>query len=189
MKYIILCIAAFLPSVTLAHGKWLVPEYQNVITNQHGAYTFYSFSSIEVWVWICISIGVVFAASIMHKYTPEWSTLTLFAERNKIILDRIAQCVLGIFLVSTAFFWNVVILPTELVTTPVLEVLKILQIVIGFMFILHILPRYASIGLLILSLSTTISNGIEAVWKIRFCFHLLFIFILLIQKEKTSGLF
>lgn len=164
MKFLLAALfGALLPTMALAHGKWLVSDYQEVIANQHGTVAFYTLGSPEVWVWIFICIAVVFAASVVHRIVPEWRTLARFAEKNKRAIDHVAQFVLGIFLVATALFWNVVILPAETVTTPILTTLKYAQIAMGAMFIFHLFPRYASIGLIILTSVITITHGIEAI--------------------------
>jgi hypothetical protein len=180
MKKILFALAAtLLPSVALAHGKWLVPNYQSVIDTQHGTYSFYTLSSPEVAVWIAICIFVVFAASVVHRIVPEWRALKRFAERNRRMIDNVAQLVLGTFLVATALFWNVVILPAETVTTPLLEVLRYVQVGIGLMFVFHVAPRYASIGLLILTSVITLSHGLEAVLENVILFSLALYFYLM----------
>ncbi len=176
MLFAFLC--AFLPTVALAHGKWLVPDYQSVILNQHGMYDFYTLSSPAVWVWIAIAVVVVIAASVVHRVVPEWRALRRFAEKRKGFVDSLAQFVLGTFLVATALFWNVVILPAEAVNSPLLETFRFIEIGIGLMFIFHIAPRYASIGLLILSLVITISHGLEAVLENTILFSLALYFYL-----------
>lgn len=180
MKFLLTSLfGALLPGVALAHGKWLVSDYQDIIANQHGTIAFYTLSSPEVWVWILICIAVVFAASVVHHIVPEWRALARFAEKNKRVIDHVAQFVLGTFLVATALFWNVVILPAETVTTPLLTTLKYAQIAIGAMFIFHLFPRYASIGLIILTSVITITHGIEAVLENVILFSLALYFYLM----------
>jgi uncharacterized membrane protein YphA (DoxX/SURF4 family) len=95
------------------------------------------------------------------------------------MIDNVAQLVLGTFLVATALFWNVVILPAETVTTPLLEVLRYVQVGIGLMFVFHVAPRYASIGLLILTSVITLSHGLEAVLENVILFSLALYFYLM----------
>ena len=173
------------PHIALAHGKWLVSDYQEVINTQHGTYDFYSLSSSEVWVWVFICIAVVYIASILHHVVPEWRALGRFAARHKTTIDHVAQFVLGTFLVATALFWNVVILPAEAVTTPLLETLKYAQVAIGLMFIFHLFPRYASIGLIILTAVVTISHGVEAILENVILFSLALYFYLM--HTQVSG--
>ena len=178
-KFLAALAAVMFPGIALAHGKWLVPDYQNIIEAQHGTYDFYTLSSPEVWVWMLLCIAVVFAASVVHRTIPEWRALARFAEKYKNTIDHVAQFVLGTFLVATAFFWNVVILPAETVTTPLLATLKYAQIVIGAMFIFHLFPRYASMGLIILTSVITITHGIEAVLENVILFSLALYFYLM----------
>lgn len=152
-----------MPVMALAHGKWLVPEYEEVIAAQHGTYAFYSFSSGAVWVWGVVILGAVLCAAYLHRVLPSWRALDRFAQSYTTYIDQLAQVTLGVFLVVTAYFWNVIILPNETVTSPLLVTLQCAQIVIGLLFIGHIASRYAAIGLLILSAVVTIAGGLEAV--------------------------
>lgn len=181
-RTIIASLSLLAPSVALAHGKWLVPDYEQVITQQHNTYAFYTLHSTEVLVWICISLVVMYAARFAHRYVPDWHALARFAHTHKSLIDHGAQLVLGIFLVATAIFWNVVILPSESVTTPLLSTLKYAQILIGLLFIFHISPRYASIGLIILTSVITISHGIEAILENTILFSLALYFYLIHTK-------
>ncbi len=180
MKYVFTVLfGSLLPNIVLAHGKWLVSDYQDVIANQHGNFMFYSLSSPEVLVWVLICVILVFAASVVHRIVPEWRALTLFAEKNKRVIDLVAQFVLGTFLVATALFWNVVILPAETATTPLLTTLKYVQVAIGAMFIFHFFPRYASIGLIVLTSVITVTHGVEAVLENVILFSLALYFYLM----------
>jgi hypothetical protein len=174
------------PSVVRAHGKWLVPDYQNVIAQQHGIYSFYTLGSPAVLVWILISIFVVIIAAYLHYILPEWSVFARFAHAHKHHIDHVAQFVLGVFLVSTALFWNVVILPSEVVTTPLLITLKYAQVIIGLMFVFHLSPRYASIGLIILTSVVTISSGVEAMFENIIMFSLALYFYLM--HTRVTGM-
>lgn len=118
-------------------------------------------------------------ASVIHRMVPEWRALVRFAEQNKSAIDHVAQFVLGTFLVATALFWNVVILPAETVVTPILETLKYAQVAIGLMFVFHLFPRYASIGLIVLTAVVTISHGIEAILENVILFSLALYFYLM----------
>ena len=180
MKKILLALVSLLaPTIAFAHGKWLVPDYQSVIRSQHGTYDFYTLSSPEVWVWIVACVCVVFAASVVHRIIPDWRSLKRFAERNRGMIDNVAQFVLGTFLVATALFWNVIILPAEEVTTPLLETFRYIEVAIGLMFIFHVASRYAAIGLLILTSVITISHGLEAVLENVILFSLALYFYLM----------
>lgn len=168
-----------LPAVVLAHGKWLVPNYQNVILQQHGTYTFYTMRSPAVWAWIGISVLVVACAAYLHRTLHSWHALERFAHARKHLIDHVAQLVLGVFLVATALFWNVVIVPSEVVTTPLLVTLKYIQIIIGLMYVFHIAPRYASMGLIILTSVITLSSGIESIFENIIMFSLALYFYLM----------
>jgi len=174
---LILICAAF-PGIALAHSKWLVENYQNVILSQHGT-LHYSIYSPAALVWAVFSLLVIVVAGILHHYTPEWQALNKFAERYRDAINRIAQITLGVFLVCTALFWNVVILPSEAATNWLLEILKYAQIAIGLMFLGNVAPRYASIGLIILTSVITIASGLEAILENVILFALAFYFYLI----------
>ncbi len=187
MNYIFLALSIILaPGVVLAHGKWLVPEYQDVIASQHGTYAFYTLESPEVWMWVLLSVAIVAIAAFLHHVLPEWRALVRFAEAHKTRIDQLAQFVLGVFLVATALFWNVVILPAESVTTPLLVTLKYAQVIIGLMFIAHFASRFAAIALLALSLVVTISQGTEAVLENVILFSLAIYFCLM--HTRAAGI-
>ncbi len=185
MKKIIFSgLALLAPGLALAHGKWLVPDYQKVIAEQHGTFEFYSFQSLEVSVWILFSILVIAIASYLHRHLPDWGGLVRFAQKYKNLIDHTAQFILGVFLASTALFWNVVILPTEAANAPILITLKYAQVIIGAMFIFHLAPRYASIGLIILTSVVTISHGAEAILENIILFSLALYFYLMHTQVK-----
>ena len=178
--------ACAIPTLASAHAKWLVPEYQNVIDTQHGAYQFYTLTSTPVLLWILFSIATVFSARFLHHHLREPKAFMRLANTHRVGIDRAAQCILGVFLVATALFWNVVILPAEVVTLPVLVALKYVQVAIGALFIFHFMPRSASIGLIALTAVVTIAHGIEAVLENTILFALAFYFYLM--HTKTHGM-
>jgi uncharacterized membrane protein YphA (DoxX/SURF4 family) len=137
-------------------------------------------------MWVIFSIIVVACAAILHAFLPDWGPLVRFARAHKSAIDHVAQLVLGVFLVATAFFWNVIILPSESVTTPLLITLKYIEIAIGFMFITHVASRYAAAGLLILTLVITFSQGLEAVLENVILMSLAFYFYLM--HTPVSGI-
>ena len=178
-KYIGLIVVSLLPAMASAHAKWLVPEYQNVIATQHGTYQFYSVQSTPVLVWILFSIVVVYIARFLHHHLPEPARMIRFSNAHRVAIDRVAQFILGVFLVATALLWNVVILPADVVTSPVLMIFKYAQIIIGLMFVTHLFPRYAAIGLIMLTTAATLAAGIEAVLENIILFSLAFYFYLM----------
>ncbi|MCA9366986.1 hypothetical protein KC887_01830 [Candidatus Kaiserbacteria bacterium] len=187
MKKIVFSLAAlFLPSVALAHGKWLVDDYQSVIANQHDLYEFYSLQSVEVSIWILFSIFVLVSARFLHHRLPEQKWLVKFANKYSVYIDHVAQFILGVFLVATALFWNVVILPAEVVREPIMVTLKYAQVGIGLLFMLHIASRYAAIGLIILTAVITITHGLEAVLENVILFALGLYFYLMHTKVTTG---
>jgi len=188
MKKIVFIVFAWIvPVLASAHAKWLVPEYQNVITSQHGTYEFYSLQSIPVLLWVFFSFAVIVTARFLHEHLPEPAAMVRFGNRHRVAIDRVAQFILGVFLVATALFWNVVILPAEVVTSPVLMVFKYAQVLIGLLFVLHLFPRYASIGLIILTTVATATQGIDAVLENVVLFSLALYFYLM-HTKKTSGI-
>jgi uncharacterized membrane protein YphA (DoxX/SURF4 family) len=184
-KIIALGAALVAPSLALAHGKWLVPDYQTVIATEHGKIPFYTLGSPAVWAWIGFAVITVLVAAFLHKRIPDWAWFTRFAHTNKRYIDQLAQLILGVFLVATALFWNVVIVPAEVVNSPILVTLKYAQVLIGTMFIIHLWPRYASIGLIILTSVVSITYGWDTILENTVLFTLALYFYL--KHTAVSG--
>lgn len=134
---------SFVPTVS-AHVKWFV-ETEDVIEKSHNVTPFYYLTSIEVIVWAAVSILAVLAFSILDRLIPEPKKLKAFAERNRNTIDRVAQAILGLFLITVSLIWQIIIMPEFPVNDPFSAVLQVVQTIIGIMFVINLMPRVASV--------------------------------------------
>lgn len=132
-----------------AHVKWFV-DSADVIEKSHNNTPFYYLTSVEVLVWAIISILVVLAFSILDRLIPEPRKLKQFAERNEKKIDRVAQIILGLFLITVSLIWKIIISPDFPVNDAFGVLLQAVQIVVGVMFIFNLFPRLASLAVLTL---------------------------------------
>ncbi len=178
-----------IPAIALAHAKWLVEESEEIIEGKHGTIDFYSWQSPEVLAWCAIGLIVIIAALFIDAHSRPIRTLEVFVATHRNIINRVAQAVLGIFLVSVGLFWNVVIMPSIEVNDPVLVVLKVAQIVIGILLILNLFPRIATACLLILCALVTLPHGLEAVLENAILFSLAAYFFIIHSSTKSIPAF
>lgn len=159
IKLFLLCILGLIPQITSAHVKWFV-DSDTIIQKYHGMTTFYSWGSKEVLIWSVVIIITVFLFSIFDGVTKTPKKLLDFGFQHEKQINRIAQIVLGIFLVTVSFIWKIILVPNIHVDNTPTIVLQILQALLGGMYIFNIAPRKASIGLLLLCLGLCIHQGV-----------------------------
>ena len=161
MKKIIIfaSLMLFIPIASVsAHVKWFV-DSATIIADEHGHTPFYYLTSKEVLIWAFISIGVVVLFSLLDRIIQAPKHLFEFAQRNEASIVRIAQAVLGLFLVSVTFLWKIILIPEIPIHSTVTIALAVIQVTTGLMFIANILPRVASVLLLGLYLSMAFFAG------------------------------
>lgn len=141
-----------------AHIKWFVDE-EEVISNKRGLNPFFNVESSEVWIWMGISLLVVLVYGLIDKFVKEPSGLNNFANRNAKVINRIAQVVLGIFLITVSFVWKIILVPTIDINNTVTFGLSLVQALVGVMFVLNIYPRIASILLVFFCFGVGIYGG------------------------------
>lgn len=146
LNYLFLLLVSFIPVFASAHVKWFVDSGE-VLPNES---FFYSLTSREVAIWSVISIAVVLAFAVLDKYIRKPKSLENFGLRNEKVINRIAQAVLGLFLVSISFLWNIIIVPEFHVVDAFTIGLQYVQILIGLMYIFNVYPKIASYSLLAL---------------------------------------
>ncbi len=142
-----------------AHIKWFVEEEQ-VIATKRGLYPFFNMESSEVWIWLGISAIVVFVYGLVDKFVKEPNALNNFANKNKKVINRIAQIVLGIFLITVSFVWKIILVPTIDVNSTLTLVLSLVQVFIGIMYIFNFYPKVASILLIAFCFGLGIFSGL-----------------------------
>ncbi len=144
-----------------AHVKWFV-ETEEIIKVSHNLTPFYYLTSSEVIIWAIISILVVLVFSILDRYIPEPKKLKAFAEKNREMIDRVAQGILGLFLITVSLIWNIIIMPEFPVNDSFSAVLQVVQTVIGIMLVINLKPRIASASVLGLCVIILYKVGIVA---------------------------
>lgn len=140
----------FLPTLALAHVKWFV-DSEKILT-ETPSIPFYGVTSTEVLVWAGITLLAVLVFGVLDSYIKTPKKLLAFGFKHEVGIVRIAQVILGLFLVSVSFLWNVILIPEFKVVGTMALVLKYTQVAIGVMFITNILPRIASVILFVMSI-------------------------------------
>ncbi|MFN4181394.1 MAG: hypothetical protein ACK4FA_01720 [Candidatus Paceibacteria bacterium] len=141
-----------------AHVKWFV-ESEEVIEKYHGLFPFYTIESKEVWIWSILLVVWVLLFAFLDKLLGEPVKLKAFGEKHSGFINRVAQVMLGLFLVTVSFVWKIIIIPEIDVETVPMMILSIAQALVGAMFIFNFRPRLASILLLGFCLSVGFIAG------------------------------
>ncbi len=170
-------------SFVSAHVKWFV-DTEKVIGESHNQTPFYYLSSKEVIIWAIISIIVVLVFSILDRIIREPKKLLSFGEKYEVIIDRVAQGVLGLFLVTVGVIWKVVLIPEFPVTDSLSALLASIEIALGVMFVIGMYPRMASCALIILYTTLLFKVGPEAFFENIMLLTLAFYFLI---KHSPKG--
>lgn len=152
----------FLPRLVSAHVKWFVDSAE-IVRTMHGESPFYGWGSKEVIIWGLIVLAVVAFFAVIDRRIPSPKKLVLFAEQHRIQINRVAQAILGLFLITVSFVWKIIIIPEIKITSIIALVFAIIQALIGIMYIFNIFPRIASIGLILFCLGIGIVQGPVAI--------------------------
>lgn len=142
-----------------AHIKWFVDE-EEVIATKRGLNPFFNIESSEVWIWMGISLLVVLVYGLIDKFVKEPKGLNNFANRNAKVINRIAQVVLGIFLITVSFVWKIILVPSIDIDSTLTLVLSLIQALVGIMFVFNVYPRVASILLILFCFGVGIYGGL-----------------------------
>lgn len=161
MKKILFIIAILvtIPTSVFAHVKWFV-DSEAVINSTHGIMPFYAISSLEVLIWSAITLAIVLLFSIADKYIPAPRRLIEFAERNDRKITRAVEILVGLFLISITFLWNIILVPEFPIDSIFTLVLGVMQLFVGVFLMFGLIPRVNAV--LILGLYACI--GILAGW-------------------------
>ncbi len=145
-------------STASAHVKWFV-DSEDVIEQSHKMTPFFSINSKEVIIWILITLVAVIVFGFLDKIIKAPKKLVQFGIDHEYSINRVAQIILGLFLISVSFIWKIIIVPDIQITNTITFILSIIQAIIGLMYILNFYPRIASIILLGFSIGVGILNG------------------------------
>lgn len=130
-----------------AHVKWFV-DSDAIVESQHGSTAFYYLTSKEVFVWSFITIVVVGIFALIDRRLKSPQSVEQYAARHKNTLERIAQVMLGLFLVSVSLLWKIVLIPEFPIDSHYMLLLGSVQIIAGTLFIFNLYSRLGSILLL-----------------------------------------
>lgn len=156
--YYLAAVLLAIPAAASAHVKWFV-DSKKVIEESHALTYFYTITNTEIVIWSIITVVVVTLFGVIDTYLKAPKGLIVFGVKNEKTINRVAQIVLGLFLVSVSFLWKIVILPDFHVDSLVTTILQYIQILIGLMFIFNIKPRIASLVLTVLTVSICLLSG------------------------------
>lgn len=154
----ILTLLFVLPQIASAHIKWFV-DSEAIVSGAHNTIPFYNATSHEVIIWSILVGVVVLVFSILDSYIPVSKKFLLYGHNHEKSIVRIAQTVLGLFLVSVSFLWKIVLVPDLYPVGMIGSVSMILQVLIGLMLIFNVLPRIASFSLGLMTLTLTYTSG------------------------------
>ncbi len=184
--YFILSLLLVLPKVASAHVKWFV-DSQSVIENGHGMSAFYGWGSKEVLIWSGVVFAVVFIFSRLDKALKTPKGLLSFGLKHEKGINRIAQVVLGVFLITVSLVWKVILIPEFPINSFLTNILGYIEVLFGLMFIFNIKPRVASLGLGVLCLGLIAQVGFVAFLENALLFSLAVYFFVVNSKESSKA--
>lgn len=183
-NYLFLCLFGALPLLASAHVKWFV-DTQDVTSEFHNQTVFYSWGSKEVLVWSLIVFIVVLAFGFVDKKLKAPKSLVSFGLKNEKTINRVSQAVLGVFLISVSFLWKIIIIPDFEVASNASKILLVLQILIGLAYLVNWKPKYASVLLFVLTLSTCLYSGLDTLLE-NIILISLSIYFYIVNSKETS---
>lgn len=179
---LILCI---LPQFVSAHIKWFV-DSEDVIKTSHNTIPFYNATSYEVFIWaVLIFVAVLMFSMLDSRITQSPKKLIAFGEKHKKGIFYSVQFLLGSFLLSISFLWNIVLIPEFHVVDTVGMIAKWIQVAIGCMFICNVFPRVAAFFLAVMTLGLGYVFGYEALAENALLLSLC-VFFFIVHAPKNS---
>jgi uncharacterized membrane protein YphA (DoxX/SURF4 family) len=185
--YALLAGVFFVPSLVSAHVKWFV-DSEDVIASSHNSVPFYSLASKEVFIWILISLAIIFVVSIIDRNVKTPKKLLAFGVKHESIINRVSQVILGLFLISVSFLWQIVIIPEAQVVDTLTRVLQYVQVAVGLLFVFNIKPRIASALLALFCFGLIFSHGYTAFFENAVLLALA-VYFFIVHSEKGSYAF
>lgn len=161
MKKLFLMLSVFLlPIFASAHVKWFV-DSDSVIDKAHGNTPFYYLTSFEVIVWAIISVLVVVIFSALDRLVKRPKKLSDFSSKNEKIIVWVAEALFGLFLITIATSWHIVLSPDFVLKTGVYNtLLQIAEILAGVLFIINVRTRIACFIVLLLYVCLGFAEGV-----------------------------
>ncbi|MFM7088107.1 MAG: hypothetical protein ACKOW9_01040 [Candidatus Paceibacterota bacterium] len=137
-----------------AHVKWFVEE------EKIEPIPWYALTDKPVVVWYMVVLCMVVLGAYLDRIikTPRW--LTLYDKTHEYGIHRVAEALLGIFLIVTVdFFWNTIITPYVDVGEMARVMISGLQLALGVLFISGLYIRVASSLLFLLCIAMGLWSG------------------------------
>lgn len=184
--YYVFGFLLLIPSVVSAHVKWFV-DTDEVLRGTTPT-LFYNWQSQEVLVWSLIVVLAVLVAKFLDSKISAPKKLVEFGMKNEKKINRVAQAVLGIFLISVSFLWKIIIIPDFQVVDSLSVLLQYLQVVIGLMYLFNFKPKFASQILLAFCVGILFSHGVVAFLE-NMILLTLALYFLIVNSEKDSWVF
>jgi uncharacterized membrane protein YphA (DoxX/SURF4 family) len=184
-KHYFLALLFFLiPFSASAHVKWFV-ESKEIVERSHGLVPFYGLTSTEVLAWSFLVLLVLAVFKLMDRIIKSPAAIEAFSARHERTIQRVSQAILGLFLICTAYFWRTVISPDAPANNGLTTALLYAQALVGAMYVFTIRPRWASIGLFALTLTTLFTSGFVALLENAILFSMASYFFILHSKEGS----
>lgn len=185
MKKIIYFLGLFLlsPALASAHVKWFVDTDE--VLRSTPPTVFYNLQSKEILIWTSIVILAVLVAKFLNSKLSAPKKLIEFGIKNEQKINRVAQAILGVFLISVSFLWRIIIIPDFHITNTFLIILQYVQVLIGVMYLFNFKPKFASQMLLAFCVGILFSHGLMAFLENTILFTLALYF-LIVNSEKDS---
>lgn len=147
-----------IPKTTSAHVKWFV-DSEKVISSSHATTPFYDVTNSEVIIWAILVFIAVLLFSLLDSYIRTPKKLLAFGYKHEKGIVRTSQVVLGLFLISVSFLWNIILIPEFHVIDIFTSVLKYIQVAIGIMLVINFRPRVASTVLFFMTIMLGFTHG------------------------------
>jgi hypothetical protein len=145
-------------SSAFAHVKWFV-DSDEIIEKSHNTTPFYYMTSKEVWVWMSVVFVSVIIFGFLDSVIKAPKKLVKFGMDHEHTINKVAQIILGLFLVTVSFVWKIILVPDIHINNTIALVLAGVQALVGVMFMFNLYPRLASIILLGFCVGVGIWNG------------------------------
>lgn len=162
-KIMLFCSFLFfgVPVIASAHVKWFIDAHE-VTKNLHSQTPLYTWGSTEVLTWSIIVLCVVVFFGFLDAKVPTPTRLLKFGLAHERQIRRVAQTLLGLFLISVSFLWKIIIVPDFHIVGTMGLVLGALQVLVGLMYTVNWKPQIASAILFFLTIGITLSFGVGA---------------------------
>jgi uncharacterized membrane protein YphA (DoxX/SURF4 family) len=184
MKKLLFLGGLMAPLSVFAHVKWFVDTSESAnVPYETG---FYSVTSMEVFVWLVLCFVAVEVFTFLDKKVTVSEKFLAFGQRNEKVINRISQGIMGFFLVTITVLWKVVLIPDHPIANEYDFVLSYFQILFGLMLIFNFKPKYASLGLGVMTVSLVFLSGVVALLENTILLSLAIYFYAYNSKDLTG---